>query len=93
MTNKEAIEILIIGSADMQTKKHSWNQIMDAIRIAVHTLKKEIPKKVNNLKVHVDRITGDCPSCGHRIQNYGDAEYCHKCGNKLDWADHEEIKK
>lgn len=88
MTNKEAIEILLSGSAEMHpTKKHSWNEIMDAVKAAVVELKKGIPEKVNNRTYRVDHIKGNCPSCGDRILNYGDVEYCCKCGKKLDWGE------
>lgn len=88
MTNKEAIEILLTGSAEMHpTKKHSWNEIMDAVKIAVFALKRGIPEKVHNRAHRVDHIKGDCPSCGYRILNYGDAEHCIKCGKKLDWEE------
>ena len=94
MTNKEAIEILLTGSAEMHpTKKHSWNEIMDAVKIAVFELKRSIPAEVRSITKHVDHVKGFCPSCGQRIINYGDIEFCFKCGKKLDWADHEEIKK
>ena len=89
MTNKEAIEILLTGSADMQNKKHSWNEIMDAIKIAVFELKRSIPEEVRSRTKHVDHVKGYCPSCGYCIKNYGDIEFCFKCGKKLDWTDHE----
>lgn len=87
MTNKEAIEILLTGSADMHpTKKYSWREIMDAIKVAIFALKRSIPQKVDNFEIHVDHTKGNCPSCGYSILNYGDAEYCIKCGKKLEWG-------
>lgn len=88
MTNKEAIEILLAGKA-----KVDWHEIIEAVNVAMLALKKTMPQKVGNLEKHVDHVKGNCPSCGYIISNYGDAEYCIKCGKKLDWADHEEIKK
>ena len=55
-------------------------------------VEKQTPKKPNNIKIITNfpgkyyTTQGDCPMCGeeglYKLQNY-----CHKCGQKLDWGD------
>ena len=42
-------------------------------------------KDVLNEKQHVDHLSGDCPSCGQNLRNFGDVNYCWSCGQKLMW--------
>lgn len=51
---------------------------------------KQIPKKPDNMKIMTDfdggyyGTKGDCPNCG-RKGLYSSFNYCHKCGQALDW--------
>lgn len=64
-------------------------------QIAIKALKKQIPKKVNNLsEIYMDFGTGkkikvsaygDCPNCKYNINIV--SKYCTRCGQKLDWSE------
>ena len=60
--------------------------------ITICALEMQIPKKPNNIHPHVDHKSGECSICGTRLAHFGDMNYCHKCGNKLDWEDSEDAK-
>lgn len=62
---------------------------------AIKALKKQIPKKVDNLsEIYMDfgvgkeikvGAYGDCPSCKYSVDIV--SKYCTRCGQKLDWED------
>lgn len=62
---------------------------------AIEALKKQIPKKVDNLsEIYMDFGTGkkikvsaygDCPNCKYNINIA--SKYCTRCGQKLDWSE------
>ena len=91
MTEQNAIEWLSndtsptkIHIAEMNNE-NPMDYIDSAIIVATNALEKQIPKKLNNIHQHVDHKTGYCPSCNTRLAHFGDMNYCHKCGVKLDW--------
>lgn len=43
----------------------------------------------NETPFSYDLIDGKCPCCGYKCGNTD--EYCHKCGQALDWGDKNEI--
>ena len=53
---------------------------------------KQIPQKPLNVHPHVDHKSGNCPCCEIRLAHFGDMNYCHRCGIKLDWEDAEDAK-
>ena len=53
-------------------------------------LEKHVEIMPENIRPHVDHKTGNCPSCGIYLAHFGDTNYCHKCGKKLDWRDEDE---
>lgn len=54
---------------------------------------KERVKQPKNIREHVDHKSGECPICGIRLVHYGNMNYCHNCGSKLDWEEEKnEIK-
>lgn len=66
-----------------------------AYQEAIKALEKQIPMKPANLKemymdfgngqkIGVDAY-GDCPTCKNHL--YNGANYCSKCGQKLDWGE------
>lgn len=67
---------------------------------AIKALKKQIPKKVDNLsEIYMDFGTGkkikvgaygDCPNCKYDIDIV--SKYCTRCGQKLDWSEENDIQ-
>ena len=67
---------------------------------AIKALKKQIPKKVDNLsEMYMDFGTGkkikvgaygDCPNCKYNIDIV--SKYCPRCGQKLDWSEENDIQ-
>lgn len=65
--------------------------------VAVKALKKQIPRKVNNLsKIYFDfgvgkkikvGAYGNCPNCNYNIDIV--SKYWTRCGQKLDWKEEE----
>ena len=39
-----------------------------------------------NLKEHVDHYSGNCPRCKMKLQNYGEINYCPRCGQGVRWT-------
>lgn len=68
---------------------------LEARRKAIKALKKQIPRKVDNLsEIYMDFGTGkkikvgaygDCPNCKYNIDAV--SNYCARCGQKLDWGE------
>ena len=97
MTIKEAIEILThhFWFLENAWKPHPDYKVLNAIRIALSALNKQVPMK--------PELTGDgyadgsivydtwtCPRCGTDYEvEYDDYKYCPECGQKIDWEDNE----
>ncbi len=68
-----------------------WTEEHEACDLAVDALKKQDPKKpvpVSGLHFdsHITFAKGfRCPTCEARIYIIGEAIYCPRCGQKLDW--------
>ena len=43
--------------------------------------------KVLNFRKGVDHVKGDCPKCGEHLKNYGDINFCYKCGTRVTWEE------
>ena len=59
-----------------------------AREIAVNTMEKQIPKKLQNIHRFRGRekCVGTCPTCGYVCcSDYGD--YCGGCGQAIDWME------
>ena len=55
---------------------------------AIELLKERKPRKVKNIrKVTNICFCGDCPSCGGRIYNTLNPNFCGHCGDRIDWKD------
>lgn len=91
MTESEAIKIcntIVLASSlssphgiPLNTTKE---ELIEAMKIAIQALEKQIPKKALNKK---DALFANCPNCG-RVQNsVWNKTYCGDCGKKLDWSD------
>lgn len=71
-----------------------------ALERAVQALKKQIPRKVDNLsEMYMDFGTGkkikvgaygNCPNCKYNIDIV--SKYCTICGQKLDWSEENDIQ-
>lgn len=71
-----------------------------ALERAVQALKKQIPRKVDNLsEMYMDFGTGkkikvgaygNCPNCKYNIDIV--SKYCTRCGQKLDWSEENDIQ-
>ena len=71
--------------------QEDWNNysaLVAALEMAVETLEKQIPKKLQNIHRFRGRekCVGACPVCGYVFcSDYGD--YCGGCGHVIDWKD------
>lgn len=63
-------------------KTVNQNEVMN---VTVQALERLLPVKVNGMHKHVDHISGYCPKCYERLAQFGDTNYCNKCGTGLDW--------
>lgn len=66
-------------------------QDIEALKVGISALEKQLPKKVLNLMLNADGKTikifkGICPYCQCIVTN----EYCSRCGQALDWSDENE---
>ena len=100
MKSEEAIEIF---QKRIDLIKQDWPHMpglveyQKALERAAKALKKQIPRKVNNLseiyfdfgvgkKIKVGAY-GNCPNCNYSINTV--SKYCTRCGQKLDWREKE----
>lgn len=58
-------------------------------RIILDALEKQIPQKPIKIGKSISVMYGDCPVCGHRINNYDDRNGCSECLQAIDWSDTE----
>lgn len=87
MTYKEAKNDLIesgirLGAGDFVD--------VEALKIAVVALEKQIPQKPINLSnATLDAYCAifRCPRCKGRLKMKSKGAYCDKCGGALDWSD------
>jgi len=91
---EESIKILQ-KHIDLIKQDWSYIQYRKALERAVKALKKQIPRKVNNLsEIYLDfgvgkkikvSVYGNCPNCNYNIDIA--SKYCTRCGQKLDWSE------
>ena len=96
MKPEESIKILQ-KHIDLIKQDWSYIQYRKALERAVKALKKQIPRKVNNLsEIYLDfgvgkkikvGACGNCPNCNYNIDIV--SKYCTRCGQKLDWREEE----
>lgn len=96
MTNKEAIETIKIAMAEVE-----WDYPMDytvTFEMAIDAIEKQVPKKAifsHNLSDTLSVFNCDCGNIikvSHDagiMNNNNAANYCSKCGCRLDWSDEE----
>ena len=94
MTCKEAHKFLEIKQREMTIKRHLYNkQAIEITGLAIEALEKQIPKKGIMIGDNYSSILS-CPNCRKPIVNVWSRSeykpnYCHYCGQKLDWSDTE----
>lgn len=63
---------------------HEYGEGNDNVKIVIEALEKQIPKKVKNVIKRPNGKYGYCPVCNHALLK---ENYCHRCGNALDWGE------
>lgn len=94
MTSSKAREFLLIH---FEYLKNSWKphpdyNVLEAIRLAISAIEKQIPKKPTPIdyEKYIDVIDNAkflrgaywCPNCEHVVKN---GSFCSDCGQALDW--------
>ena len=91
MNAQEVIDIMKIAIAEVE-----WNYPLDyaiAFKEAIKALEKQIPKKGIMIGDNYSSVLS-CPNCRKPIVNVWNVgkyepNYCHYCGQALDWSDTE----
>lgn len=87
MTPQEAIQRIKQHNEIHSKKERFAIYITEALNMAVEALEKQMPKKV--------KMTNDlypmaiCPCCENEFIPHTGFEYCHYCGQAIDWSDRE----
>ena len=97
MKPEEAIEILELPKDPLKSGTHyhaipsskriSCTDYLNARRVAIESLEKQIPKKPERLNAF--RCIGKCGGCERVISTRTASVYCQYCGNKVDWGNEE----
>lgn len=88
MTSEQAIKTL--ENAAFLATSNSYQDIEEAVNIAVNAIKKQIPQKLiaegdgyaDGLMVYNSFY---CPSCDHCMEEDEVEDYCPNCGQKICW--------
>ena len=68
-------------------------ELMEAIRMSIQALEKQIPKKVQlrHIRKFDGFDDGECHTCGNSVSRDCDGtdNFCPDCGQKLDWRGEE----
>ena len=88
MTEKEALETI----NRLGISARGYMNLKEAINIAIISLDKQIPKKGKIVIEGKPENGGSygvriCPSCGKRIDIYGDYIGCPYCLQRVDWRE------
>lgn len=57
-----------------------WHGDVEALDKVIEIAEKEIPKKIK-----IDIYSAFCPTCSKNLVGNRNCNYCHNCGQKLDW--------
>lgn len=94
MTSCKAKEFLLIhfGYLKKSWKPYPDYNVLEAIRLAISAIEKQIPKKPMPIdyEKYIDvidnarflRVAYWCPNCKHVVKS---GSFCSNCGQKLDW--------
>lgn len=70
--------------------RHDRQKDTGAVRLALYSLEKQIPRKPVN-KSNGKRIENCdvvvCPNCNKRLKLKSKGRYCDKCGQAIDWSE------
>lgn len=103
MNPEEALEILRKPELPDLSKGHihtigepkriSMSEYMEARKMAIGALEKQVPKKVKNIRSsriyeleQSNIMEGECPECGETSTGNYMGYYCGCCGVALDWG-------
>ena len=94
MTAQEAIKNIVENGIKLGA---GYYVNVEALKVAVSALGKQIPKKPKSYLVNMKHIDFLCPNCKKRIISKVDGEwvagknqkFCDNCGQALDWSDKE----
>ena len=67
-----------------EPKRISMSEYMEARKMAIEALEKQIPKKPERLNAF--KAIGKCRGCERVISTRTASVYCQYCGNKVDWG-------
>lgn len=86
MTKEKILEFF----KDINSAYNNCNMLDILSNMLDELLKERKPRKVKNIR-NVTNICfyGDCPSCGGRIYNTLNPNFCGRCGERIDWEDGE----
>lgn len=87
MNNEEAIELL--SNVNLQSP------LAEALKLAVKSLKKQMPKKAQCDEVFHKTFYYTCPTCGNALltkmmNERQNTRFCWDCGQALDWEEGEQ---
>ena len=66
---------------------------LDAIEVmeeSLELLKERLPRKVKNIRDLADLLIGQCPSCGEKLNNEVNPNFCGFCGDRITWEEGEQ---
>lgn len=100
MKESEAIKICNTIGFATSSSNPQWvplnttkEELMEAIRMSIQALEKQIPKKLQlrHIRKFDGFDDGECPTCCNSVSRDCDGtdNFCPDCGQKLDWSDEE----
>lgn len=98
MNPEEALEILELPKDPLKSGTHyhaipspkriSCTDYLNARKVAIAALDKQVPKKPERLNAF--RSIGKCGGCERVISTRTASVYCQYCGNRVDWENEDE---
>ena len=67
----------------------TWANDVKALKMAIETLEKQIPKEPLNREERSEISYGYCPCCSNIIDDWNDLRYCGECGQAIKWEETE----
>ena len=79
---REAIEALKYINLKSVHPFYDWEEMMEVRDTAIEALEKQLPKKPRTSKAYYG-----CPDCTTIRSLRQKHNYCHDCGQRLDWSE------
>lgn len=79
---REAIEALKYINHKSVHPFYDWEEMMEVRDTAIEALEKQLPKKPQTSKAYYG-----CPDCTTIRSLRQKHNYCHNCGQRLDWSE------